>query len=350
MAEDLEARLRALKGLGSEPVTDSELESRLRTIQGPLSQPAPAPMAPVYDRAALADQGFGATDKKMGSLIDAFEGGGGGGGGDFDEVEQLLRMKADEAQLERRTAPGAAAAHDAAIFAAVVPSAAAGESTAPTDATMRALGQDAEGVLRDAAPAMRGDEPAWNAGGSSYVPDVDDSDVEEATRLLEQMRDMVELEGGAGSGGFGDDGDEDEDEDAQVDRLLAQALASPPDPDPAPAPAPAPALGGGPAFPSVPTQAAAAPKKQTLASRLPAAPRGRPIMGVSAPPLAAAKPSADDEDMERWCCICTEDAVLYCHDCDGDPYCKRCWREGHAEPDLREHRTVPIAGRGGRRR
>ena len=52
-----------------------------------------------------------------------------------------------------------------------------------------------------------------------------------------------------------------------------------------------------------------------------------------------------DEDMNSWCCelspqrgessyeqgICTEDAVVVCTGCEGDPYCLKCWRWGHGD-------------------
>jgi hypothetical protein len=35
-----------------------------------------------------------------------------------------------------------------------------------------------------------------------------------------------------------------------------------------------------------------------------------------------------------------------CANCDNDPFCARCWKEGHAmDGDLRHHRKVPIGGR-----
>jgi hypothetical protein len=51
-----------------------------------------------------------------------------------------------------------------------------------------------------------------------------------------------------------------------------------------------------------------------------------------------------DEDDSHWCVICCDDATIKCLGCDGDLYCKACWKEGHRSEDAgmeeRMHKAV----------
>jgi hypothetical protein len=44
-------------------------------------------------------------------------------------------------------------------------------------------------------------------------------------------------------------------------------------------------------------------------------------------------PKYTDEEIDSWCIICNEDATVRCLGCDGDLYCKTCWKEGHIGPE-----------------
>ncbi|XP_070181315.1 abscission/NoCut checkpoint regulator-like isoform X3 [Littorina saxatilis] len=68
-----------------------------------------------------------------------------------------------------------------------------------------------------------------------------------------------------------------------------------------------------------------------------------PQKETNIPKGATADADSDYEDPDElpYCIICTEDALIRCIDCDMDLYCNRCFKEGHKDLGLTDHRSVP---------
>ena len=62
---------------------------------------------------------------------------------------------------------------------------------------------------------------------------------------------------------------------------------------------------------------------------LPSAPSFSPSKKPIKVTKAKAKTHFTDEEIDSWCIICNDDAVVKCIGCDGDLYCRQCWQEGH---------------------
>ncbi|KAJ3022741.1 Abscission/NoCut checkpoint regulator [Thoreauomyces humboldtii] len=61
------------------------------------------------------------------------------------------------------------------------------------------------------------------------------------------------------------------------------------------------------------------------------------------PPRAPSLEDFENPVEEQWCCICNDDAVLICVDCDEDYYCQNCFREGHMDAENRRHIAKKVA-------
>ena len=62
----------------------------------------------------------------------------------------------------------------------------------------------------------------------------------------------------------------------------------------------------------------------------------------SQPSQSAASREATEE--LPWCTICNEDAALRCQSCDGDLFCKDCFKECHQDDEeWRGHITQPYS-------
>mmetsp|Transcript_4516 Transcript_4516/g.7585 ORF Transcript_4516/g.7585 Transcript_4516/m.7585 type:complete len:292 (+) Transcript_4516:126-1001(+) len=201
-----------------------------------------------------------------------------------EQVNELLKLKADEVRLEAGNA-SQPVTHGSELDA----------QTTDTDIAPAAL----QHLSREAAQISREAKRAISAQPSAAPEGVDEDEMEaEASKLLEMIQDELAVVEEAASCNAKDTGR------AKFTAASDQPSAS---------------------FPTV-------PKHSIVGTR-----------GSTSVTAAADVANA----IELWCCICNADAYVWCADCENDPFCSRCWREIHApDPDLRYHRTVPCrAGR-----
>ncbi|KAI9784790.1 MAG: hypothetical protein M1839_001520 [Geoglossum umbratile] len=180
---------------------------------------------------------------------------------------------------------------------------------------------------RESGPGVLG-SPLNNAGkGKEHKgPSRDEEDEEEAARYVARVIEELDIEKKYGKDISGGDSDRDSQKD-DGDQLENAAAFE---------------------FPSLPTsdpkQARSAGNDTTTAS-LQSVPPSAPTF---APPSLKKKktslPTYTDAEIETWCIICNDNAVMRCLGCDGDLYCRACWKEGHAGADAgleeRGHRWV----------
>ncbi|KAI5786655.1 hypothetical protein FPQ18DRAFT_348048 [Pyronema domesticum] len=69
---------------------------------------------------------------------------------------------------------------------------------------------------------------------------------------------------------------------------------------------------------------------------LPSAPSSAP--GTSTPKKNKKKQEEEVDEVDTWCCICTEDAEWRCEGCEGDIYCATCIYEAHTGAEEKRHR------------
>ncbi|XP_059611564.1 abscission/NoCut checkpoint regulator [Phlebotomus argentipes] len=55
-------------------------------------------------------------------------------------------------------------------------------------------------------------------------------------------------------------------------------------------------------------------------------------------------PSGDTEELP-WCTVCNEDASIRCLGCDGELFCRECFKDIHDDEEYRAHRTKPYHGK-----
>jgi hypothetical protein len=98
-------------------------------------------------------------------------------------------------------------------------------------------------------------------------------------------------------------------------------------------------------FASLTTSILAPAASSSSAFTLPSAPTSVPSTSArTSSNLKTDTTAYTDAQIETWCSICTDDAVLRCIGCDGELYCTNCWMEGHRGADAgreeRGHKAV----------
>ncbi|KAJ3185151.1 hypothetical protein HDU87_002718 [Geranomyces variabilis] len=160
----------------------------------------------------------------------------------------------------------------------------------------------------------------WDQDGGG-----DEDDVRE---IMEKVGAEVALEGKFGtnsSAAAGDDADAGEEDDFRRRlRGLKEFVPSPDNKN-----ATTTAGGGGSGI----GDAGAAVGPGVANARPPPPPLGPPPRAPSLEDFA--DPEDDDE---RWCCVCSDDATVECEICDHDKYCASCFRKEHAlDAEIRHH-------------
>ena len=303
----MEERLRKLRGgPSSEPLpSDADMLARVQAIRGGVPPRAAPPNGGLPPRAPPPRSWLPPPTSELSAS---------------EEADELMRAAEDAVTLAgSRTEPTFNDASLAAM-AATRPSNQCGGSqvaddeaplVAPSKAELSGLAHDAKAIAREAQRELPSKPRWWSRKGGAqadaeHLGDSDLSDEDEAAeaeRLLSQLQDEIVLEDGGAT-------KQTTTSQPAVEQTSSSEVS----------------------FPSAPTRVVAAPTNPPHVTK---------VMGkVVAPP----------PPQEVWCAICNEDAVVYCADCGNDPFCARCWREGHVEEDdMRSHRTVPVAGTRGRR-
>ena len=329
--DDLQRRLEALRSEQTFTTDDERLAiARQRGGHGitPLATPTAGWLPPTTspDSTTMPAQ-ITPEDAKINAMVDAFAGS--CGTVDGDAADNLMQQAADLVKLEGMQHGSGLGLDQSTIHA--LASADAGQETslaAPGDAEVRGLSAGASCAIKDAKAGLAGQRGSLtDVSGSTAYPSL--------------------------SGAFAgsDDDDDDEDDAAEAERMLAEIqdeilldkkLAA--------APAAATSLASLASIaPTPPSNQPARPlaKPNSAAAQAPLFPKAPTHTVVQRPAVAPASsqlvPQQADES-EKWCSICNDDAILWCVGCDGDPYCRRCWREGHvgADASFQGHRSIPI--------
>ncbi|KAL8967613.1 MAG: hypothetical protein Q9197_005339 [Variospora fuerteventurae] len=149
---------------------------------------------------------------------------------------------------------------------------------------------------------------------------------------------------------------------AQLQRILDELSVDPSSPPASPARSSTDApttgnLNGRSEPPDLPSTPNAQPKRpdhdEDLFPSVPMDLPSAPTSATSAQKLTKSRQTYTDTEIDSWCIICCDDALVRCTGCAGDLYCWSCWKEGHvregAALEERRHGWVGVGRWKGRK-
>lgn len=313
--EDLARRLSALKPPAPQPASDEEILMRLQSLRGePVVAPRKAALVmPPQHSMSQQCMKIQSGDARIEGLVSAFVGEREENAD--DEVSELLQLSADVVRFEAGQSCGTIANRG---FVDTATKTSGDDVQPPTKAELRTISDAAASILETAQQHISQTSQIHRASVSTHPWDsLTEEDEEEAALVLQRIKEELVLERtttGASRAAAGMlpavQGSNVVPVVVSREVVVASTEANPP---------------SAPLFPSAPSHYVA-PSHHV----------------VSAVAPALRQKGGQDEDMSRWCCICNDDAVLWCVDCENEPYCARCFKEGHTDPEERGHLTVPI--------
>ncbi|XP_041469403.1 abscission/NoCut checkpoint regulator-like [Lytechinus variegatus] len=272
-----------------------------------------------------------------------------------EQFDDLLDQMTDEVALDARLEGNDVTTYDPAAAKRAPTCLGPGQNTdplLPDEDEMKQLTDDAKKLLGESSSNIEQPSGGTNPqppGGPDGGED-DESNArklaEEANKLMEAARAELHLEeeatkrgaerdaeiagrlahlkgaqSGENTGNLNLDGDSDEDEEKASQRLIQQILEEDKLDD-----------------------RVAADGFQVPTERVHPKPTSNTNISEN-PPLEPHKhdppgPQTNPDELP-WCCICNEDAIVRCVDCDNDLYCKRCFREGHRDYGIESHKVKP---------
>ncbi|KAL9016101.1 MAG: hypothetical protein Q9185_006537 [Variospora sp. 1 TL-2023] len=154
------------------------------------------------------------------------------------------------------------------------------------------------------------------------------------------QEDEGRLERRASATSSANDNEEEEEAAAQLQRILDELSVDPSSPPTSPARSSTDAPKTGnlngrsepPELPSTPNAQPKRPSRDHDEDLFPSVPMdlpSAPTSATSAQKLTKSRQTYTDTEIDSWCIICCDDALVRCTGCAGDLYCWNCWKEGH---------------------